>query len=440
MTRAGLKSRPRIAYLLNGFPLLSQTFIINEVIDLRRLGVDLEVYSFFEPPADKVNADVLPLKDTTVYLLPGLGAWRLVRAHLSLLFRWPWRYVKTLVFAFRNRQPKTGLLRLVFKALARGESSKSERQNLLVHFILAVPLAGQISARSCEFILAHFADAAASFAMLVSRLLDVPFGISVHAYDIFTPQVNWREKFVNAELLVTCTRFNRDFMIEKFPYLNPERIHVVYHGVDVDRFVRQNRRKTHEPILLSVGRLVPKKGFGTLIQACKILRERGFHFRCIIIGEGPERPRLEMRIKLDRLVDVVQLKGSVLPSEILDYYSEASLFALPCIVQEDGNRDGIPNVIAEALAMELPVVSTPISGIPELVEDGTTGLLVEQGDFYGLADAIERLLKSASLRSRLGKAGRKRVESVFMADRLHAQLAGILEQAAITSNRQSLRV
>ena len=118
------------------------------------------------------------------------------------------------------------------------------------------------------------------------------------------------------------------------------------------------------------------------------------------------------------------------PSEIIEYYSEASLFVLPCVVEPDGNRDGIPNVIAEAMAMELPVISTPISGIPELVEDGKNGLLVEQGDFKGLADAIQRLLDSAAMRTRYGKAGRQKVESVFVADKLHAELGRVLEQTA----------
>lgn len=430
MTTPATQKQAKIAYLLNAFPTLSETFIINEVVGLRNQGVDLDVFALFKPPDDKVNEAMADLQKTTFYLMAQISGRKLVQAHVFFLFHYPLRYLKTARFAIQKRSKETSLFGILLKSATRGEYSKDQRQDLFVHFILAVVLARRMWPGEYTFLFAHFADAAASLAMLISRLLGIPYGISVHAYDIFTPQRNWREKFFSADLLVTCTHYNREYMLENFPYLTAERIQVVYHGIDVQRFTPTRRKRAHPPVILSIGRLVPKKGFASLIEASKILHDRGFDFRCIIIGEGPERPRLEMRIKLGNLEDVVCLTGSVQPSEIVNHYADATIFALPCIVEENGNRDGIPNVIAEAMAMQLPVVSSPISGIPELLVDGKTGLLVAEADCVGVADALQRLLESPGLRARLGKAARRQVESIFVARQLHSELAKILLHAA----------
>jgi len=259
----------------------------------------------------------------------------------------------------------------------------------------------------------YFADAAASFAMLASKLLSVPYSITAHAYDVFTPQTNFEEKFIEASFIITCTKFNKQFIQEKYPHFDTDKIHVVYHGIDLDKFKPSDRKSKDTAVILSVGRLVPKKGMIVLVEACRILKEQGVPFKCLIIGDGPERPRLEMKIKLDNLVDEVELVGSVMPGQMKDFYEEATLFALPCIVEENGNRDGIPNVIAEAMAMELPVVSTFVSAIPELVENDKTGLLVEQADAKALATAIKEIIEDPVKARAMGQKGRKRVAEIF---------------------------
>jgi len=171
------------------------------------------------------------------------------------------------------------------------------------------------------------------------------------------------------------------------------------------------------PVILSIGRMVPKKGFPVLIEACRILKERGVAFKCRIIGDGPERPRLEMAIKLKQLINEVELVGSVPPPETIKYYQSADIFALANLVEEDGNRDGIPNVIAEAMAMELPVISTTVSAISELVENKKTGYLLPPAEPKDFADAILDLIEHPQRARNYGIAGRNKVKKVFDAEK-----------------------
>ncbi len=214
--------------------------------------------------------------------------------------------------------------------------------------------------------------------------------------------------------MVTCTHYNKQFIADHYPEIDLDKIRVIYHGIDLEKFNPPKRRVLSDPpVILSVGRLVPKKGFQVLLRACKILVERKVEFVCRIIGEGPERPRLEMYIKLNNLVDRVKLVGAVAPDQMVQEYQKSTLFALPCVEEENGNRDGIPNVLAEAMAMSLPVISSKISGIPELIENGKQGVLLEAGSVPELADTLADLLDSPKKRREMGRQGRDRVETIF---------------------------
>jgi len=188
-------------------------------------------------------------------------------------------------------------------------------------------------------------------------------------------------------------------------------------------------RNGRRPLLLSVGQLKEKKGFSYLIEACRFLKNRGYDFRCEIVGEGPKRAELEALITALDLDGTVVLQGALPHSEVVARYAQATLFALACVLAEDGDRDGIPNVVLEAMAMQVPVVSTRLSGIPEVVEDGLTGLLVQPGDAKTLADALARLLDAPDLRERLGRQGRKRVEERFNSRNNVGQLIELFEKA-----------
>jgi glycosyltransferase involved in cell wall biosynthesis len=192
-------------------------------------------------------------------------------------------------------------------------------------------------------------------------------------------------------------------------------IHTIYHGLDLARFAPPAVVTEPEvPVILAVGRFVEKKGFPYLVEACRLLKARGHAFRCRIIGQRDEQSELVKRLIAEgQLTDTVQIQGGVTQEELRDIYAAATIFALPCLIVDSGDRDGIPNVLAEAMATALPVVSTHISGIPEIVVDGVNGLLVPEKDAVALADAMERLLLDSALRQRLGQAARTTITEIF---------------------------
>ncbi len=404
----------RVALFLNFFPGLSERFIINEVIGLRARGLTLDTYALNRPPQGLENKEVPELIEGTHYILPSVRAHDLVKKHFYFLFRHPRTWWRTFWFAWRNRTRGAALIGSLWQvAVHKRELDKEQRQNVLLHFVLIVPTAFRLLGKGYRIIHAQFADSAASLAMLAAMLIDVPFSFTAHAYDIFTPQVIFDKKLARAQFIVTCTRYNKRYLLEHFPELDAEKIFVNYHGADWRAMTPGRRQGTSVPAILSVGRLVPKKGMAVLLHACKILRDQQFDFKCLIIGDGPERPRLELFIRLNHLMDVVEISGYMPPSEVIERYREAALFVLPCIIDETGNRDGIPNVIAEAMAMEVPVISTPVSGIPELIEDGKSGILLEETSPEALARVIRELAETPHKAARIGKAARKRVAAVF---------------------------
>jgi glycosyltransferase involved in cell wall biosynthesis len=194
------------------------------------------------------------------------------------------------------------------------------------------------------------------------------------------------------------------------------KVRCIYHGLDMSEYAPGRAPRRDRPLLLAVGQLKPKKGFHHLLDACRILLERGSSFDCEIVGDGSLRAELAARIGELGLRSRVRLLGALPHEAVVKKYREATVFALPCVTGPDGDRDGIPNVILEAMAMGVPVVSTRHSGIPEAVEDGRTGLLVPPGDPQEIATAIERLLGDPVLRERLGSRGRERVRKVFDID------------------------
>jgi glycosyltransferase involved in cell wall biosynthesis len=249
-----------------------------------------------------------------------------------------------------------------------------------------------------------------------------PFSFTAHAKDLYTTSSRHvADRARAAAFVVTCTEANRRYLAS----FDGGTTQVVYHGIDTARFHPRGRRPEARRIL-SVGRLVPKKGFGDLIDAFQILAERGIRFQCEIIGGGPLREELARRVLEYGIADRVRIHGARLQDHILAEYHRAAVFVLAPVMTEDGDRDGIPNVLVEAMACEVPVISTRLSGIPELVEHRQEGLLVEPGDPASLADAINLLLADQSLASSLAAAGRRKVEQRFDLQRNTGRLAELL--------------
>jgi glycosyltransferase involved in cell wall biosynthesis len=203
----------------------------------------------------------------------------------------------------------------------------------------------------------------------------------------------------------------------------------VRYGVDVHHFSPSDRRTRNErPVILAVARLAEKKGLPYLIKACKRLVDAKYDFRCLVVGGGPQEPLLRQLISKNNLASYVSLEGVVFQEHLRVYLEQADVFVLPCIVAADGDRDGIPNTLIEAMAMGIPALSTKVSGIPELIEHERTGLLVPEKDERALAEALGRLLDDEPLRLRLGRAGRQRVEQSYALDRNVEKLKAIFEQ------------
>jgi glycosyltransferase involved in cell wall biosynthesis len=265
--------------------------------------------------------------------------------------------------------------------------------------------------------------------MFVHYLTGVPYSFTAHAKDIYvktTPEL-LRDEAQTAQAVVTCTEYNRRYMSAQIGADGTEKLHCIYHGLDLSQFkFCCPRALDKEPrVILSVGRLVEKKGLSDLISAAHILRQRDRSFQVEIVGDGPLRTGLEAQVRRLGLDDRVKFAGPLPHDELCRVYQRASLFTLPCVVAADGDRDGIPNVLLEAMASGVPVVSTPVSGIPEVIDSEREGLLVPPNDPTRLADALDRLLHSAELRERLALAARAKIEACFSVEKNSAQLVSL---------------
>ncbi len=406
-------SERSVAYVMNGFPRLSETFIAHEIHQLERLGQSLRLYSVKREREPLVHPVVGAIRAPLVYLpeasslsgtslLPWLRAnlgtfWP---AHAALLKQRPlaWLHTATSAFALAlQHRPSAFTLRKVFikEFLQAGWIANAVRRDSAVTHLHG-----------------HFCHGVATITWFASRLSGLPFSFTAHAKDIYQPELNpgrlLERKLGAARFVATCTCANAQVLRARHP--RPDDVHAIYHGLDTEFFSpRPAATVDDRPLVLAVGRLVEKKGFDQLIAACALLKRRGASFRCLIVGEdGDAGDALRAQIAALDVADVVQLQGAVAQDALREIYRGAHAFALPCRITADGDRDGFPNVLAEAMAMGVPVVTTPISGIPEMIDDGQHGLLVE-GDAASLADAIERLLTDSALHARLARAARERI-------------------------------
>jgi glycosyltransferase involved in cell wall biosynthesis len=267
-------------------------------------------------------------------------------------------------------------------------------------------------------------------AWFASRLTGLPFSYTTHAKDLYlTAPRSLRRRSRDARFIATCTGHNVDYLKSILPPQDHGKIRLVYHGVDLVRFAfreRSPRETGQAPLILSVGRLVPKKGHDDLIAACAILAGRGVDFRCAIVGGGPLHDELSGVIDRRGLSGIVSLEGAMAQTELIGLYRRADIFALAPRITANGDRDGIPNVLAEAMAMGVPVVSTELSGIPELVRHGYSGLLTHPASPGELADALERLLGDPDYARSLAINGRAELERAWNCDKTTQTLRDLM--------------
>jgi glycosyltransferase involved in cell wall biosynthesis len=386
------------------YPRFSETFILSELLELERQGVELHVFALKRPDDGIAHADVARLRAPVTYLpqsLPGL-LWAQRRA----LRRTPLRVLSQLIAAVRK---------------GRLASAK--------HVLQAGAIAPRLVGGGYEHLHAHFASGATSVALHASRLTGIPYSFTAHAKDIFLDSVRPNDlarKLARARFAVTVSDYNVRRLQE---FANGTPVVRIYNGLELTCFAPKRGPRERPPLVLAVGRLIEKKGFDDLVRACSLLATAGVDFRCDIVGKGSLEHDLRALVKQLGLTGRVRLVGPLPREQLVDLYPRGAVLAAPCVVGGDGNRDGLPTVLIEAMAMGVPVVATPVTGIPELVEDGVTGLLVAERDPSALARAIERLLGNEYLARRLAAAARRRIEESFDLQQNVAQLRRLFLEA-----------
>lgn len=391
--RSSNGSQLRLVYIIGTYPLLTTTFIDREICTLRREGVDLHVLAVRRPSPDTpLSTEQRRLQQDVQYMLP-LNPAAVLLAHIYFALRRPAVYFGSLGYL-----------------LTRPHPSLAARWKTLLHFGQGVYGAYLLRKRKITELHAHFLDRAATIALVAGRLLGVPYSLSIHAgADIYVHPVLIREKLVHARQAVTCTAYNRRHLETLLQQDLRGKVTCIPHGLDRSGYHPPDRPKDGRNLILTVGQLAERKGFKYLIEACALLRDRGLDFECQIVGGGPLRAQLEDLIDRHDLAGRVSVTGALPHEQVLEKYRQAALFVMPCVQTAEGDVDGIPNVLLEAMAMELPVISTEISAIPELIKPEWNGLLVPPNDAEALADAILRLLNDRELRESVARHGRETV-------------------------------
>jgi glycosyltransferase involved in cell wall biosynthesis len=392
-----------LGVLVRVWPKLSETFILEEVLGLERKGVALRLYALDAPTDAIAHEAVSRVRAPLQRVAAAAGSREMLARHASLAAAGPLGYLRALAMALR-----------------RGHAGWCD-------FLRAGWLAAQLRSDGVTHLHVHFISGPADIAQLAARISGIPFSISAHAKDIYLSRpLDLRRRLQAARFTVTCTEANRATLAAIAPQAP---VRLMYHGIDREVFHPSRRTGAAAqdlPLIVAVGRLRAKKGLDTLIDACRLLHERGERVRCEIVGYGEEHDALARHIAGAGLADHVRLAGKLPRDQVLERYSRAAVFVQPSRIAANGDRDGIPNVLLEAMAMGLPVVASRVSGIPELVQDGVNGLLVEPDAAPALADAIARLLRHPEQAAAFGQAARATVAAAFDNDVNLRTLVGLL--------------
>lgn len=401
----------RIGYVLKKFPRLSETFVLNEILGVERSGHQVTVFSL-RPPDDE----------------PRHSAMADVRAEVLVVERSDGKSLGQLLAAIGSERGNATADRVA----AFISKLPVDRQRRLV--AQAHAIASEVDARGITHLHAHFVTVAAHTAYVVHLLTGVSFTCTAHAKDIYRHGIDrdvFSEVVMAARSLVTVCRANEQHIRTSLVADPSLPIDVIANGLPVDMLPTADATISREPFVLAVGRLVEKKGFDILIDTCARLRDAGRPVRCAIAGGGDEFERLTARIAELRLDGQVELLGPVTRDRVIDLMRRATVLAVPCVTGADGNRDALPTVVLEAMAVGLPVVATPVGGIEEMIQHDVEGLIVAERDIDGLGAAITRLFDDAVLHARMSAAGPARVAAEFTQD---ATLPRLLELFTGTTN------
>ena len=426
--------RPHIAYIVRSFPRLSQTHILNEVLGLERLGHDISIFGMTRSGESLVQDGVAHIKRPPEFLDAALQrpVWALARDHLLVLATHPARYAGTI--GFLSRRPY----------LTAGYTTTTRMKA----FGQAVYLAADLQRRSrdgrrhIDHIHSHFAHDPTLIALLVKRLTGMSYSFTAHARDMLQiPASSLAERVDQATAVVTICQANVDYIDRVAPQRDDGKIRLIHTGIDVEawRPPTSPRLPSTAPLIVVVSRLVEKKGLLDLVHALALVKARGKRFRCAVYGEGPLLPELRSARDALGLTEEVGLAGPATQTELRDVLRRADIFALTPFVTADGDREGLPSSVLEAMASGLPVVATAVAGIPEAIDHGRTGLLAAPRDIEDIAGHLESLVEDPALRRRLGAGAREAIERHWSAGAVARELSSVFGAGQAPVRRRQRR-
>jgi glycosyltransferase involved in cell wall biosynthesis len=387
-------ARLKVAYIMSRFPKLSETFVLYEMLALQQQGVGVEIFPLINERAKVMHEEAKPFAARARYQ-PVLS---------RPILKAQWRFLRTRPRAY---------LRLWWEVLRGAWGSANYLIGGLGILPKAARFAEEMQALGVTHIHAHFANHPTVAALAAHRLTGIPFSFTAHAHDLYVDQHMLKQKVRAAAFVVAISEYNKQLIIKHCGEDVRDKVVVIHCGVDTSLFRPRQKASGGLFTIVCVGSLEEKKGQTHLIEACRLLKQRNLDFVCHLIGDGQTRSDLERQIEQAGLGGVVRLEGGRPRAEVLRMLEQADVVALPSIRTSSGKMEGIPVALMEPLACEVPVISTRISGIPELVEDGVTGLLVPPADPAALAEALERLAHDPDFGRRMGRAGRAKVLREF---------------------------
>jgi glycosyltransferase involved in cell wall biosynthesis len=381
--------------IVSRFPKLSETFVLQELHGLADRGLDFELYAITHESPEQMQPEAVDLDAKANYF--SIVSLSTLLAQFHWLARSPRAYLASWVMA----------LRMSWR-------SKEARVRAPATVLLGAAMARSMEDQGIERVHAHWATYPTLVALVIKRLSGIPYSFTGHAHDIVVDYGKLDTKIAEADLVLTCTNFGRDLLIDRSSPAAADKIVLIHHGVDLEKFAfepptpRGSSRQLH---LLCVGMFQPYKGHRYLLEACRLLVDQNIDVSLELIGDGELRADLEAQVRELRLADRVVFRGRRSSEAVREAIRRADACVLPSIQLATGQMDGIPNVLVEAMAMGRPAIGSSLPGVRELITDGETGLLAESGDPASLATVLTRLVDEPELAEALAQAGRAKVEA-----------------------------
>jgi len=405
----GKQTRLKVAYIMSRFPKLTETFILYEMLAMKKEGVQIEVYPLLREHAEVMHPEAVSFVEAA-HFQPFISL-SIIRANLYFLWRKPLEYLRTLWTLLRANW---GSFRFFIGVLGI--------------FPKSVLFAYQMQVENVNHIHAHFASHPAAAGFIIHRLAGISYSFTAHGSDLHRDRHMLYEKVTDAAFVVAISNYNKEMIISECQGNYRDKVTVIHCGVDTEVFRFRSGETPHEKgenpfMILCVGTLHEVKGQAYLIEACRKLHESGIDFECHFVGDGPDKSTLTELAAQAGISKKMNFHGLQKQERIVQLLQDADVLAAPSVPTSDGRREGIPVVLIEAMSSGVPIIASNISGIPELVLDEDTGLLVPPRDAAALANALERYYRDPVMRKRLGRSGREKVVREFDLYRNAAMLA-----------------